>query len=287
VPEAGNQPFSPGAYGFRMVPAEPGLTLPHLARVDGDAVPVRMSWHHATALHDGREVGPDRVRLSYRRGGSLVVRREPAEVEFHLPQAPTPAAMVHPLGTMPLSVLAHWRGDITLHGGAFLHPRGAWGVCGDREAGKSTMLALLGQQAVPIVADDLLAIDDREVLAGPSCVDLRADVASRFPTAESLGMVGNRVRYRLATEPAPARVPLCGIFLLEWSDSGRTEVVPLATPERIALLHAQQYSTLFEDPGAERIMGLVDLPMLRFRRSRDWGLAAETAEALFAAAEAH
>ena len=280
---AGDQGF-PGAYGFRLAATEPGVDLPHLSPVGADAEVVQISSRHAVALHDARDVGPDRVVLSYRQGGAIVVRREPAEVELYLPQPLPPAALVHPIGTVPLSVLAHWRGSVTLHGGAFVHGGSAWAICGDREAGKSTMLAQLGELGLPIVADDLIVVDGADVLAGPRCVDLRPDVAHRFPSAESMGTVGSRERFRLVTAPSPPRVPLAGIFVLEWSVDGETEATPLELQERLALLHEQQYSTLFENPGAEGIMGLLDVPMLRFRRPRDWHRAAESADALVAAA---
>ncbi len=164
------------------------------------------------------------------------------------------AAIVHPIGTLPLSVLAHWRGDVTLHGGAFVRAGGAWGVCGDRSAGKSTTLALVAQRGVPIVADDLLVVQRGEALAGPRCVDLRGDAALRFPTARSLGRVGGRVRHRLPTVAAPARTPLRGLFLLEWSADGETELTQLGLEERVALLHQHQYSGLFERPHERGIM---------------------------------
>jgi hypothetical protein len=286
VVRAGNRHSSPGAYGFRLVSGEPDTVLPSLTDVRGDAQVVRVSWRQAAALQSAREIGADRVLLSYRRGGSLLVQREPAEVEFAVPHVMTPEMIVHPMATMPLSVFAHWRGDITLHGGAFVHGDGAWAVCGDRAAGKSTMLALLGERGVPIVADDLIAINAGNVVSGPRCVDLRSDVASRFPRARSLGRVGNRIRYRLDTAPSPERVPLRGIFLLEWGESTETEVAALPTADRIALLHAQRYSTLFGDANAGGVMELLDLPMLRFRRSRRWDRAGEALERLLAVADA-
>jgi hypothetical protein len=276
-----------GAYGFRLVPNDPEIVLPHLAAVDSDAPEVRLHWLHGTALGDARDVGPDRVRLAYRRGGSVTVRRDPPRAEFVLPH-PTPvAAMVHPIGTMPLSVLAHWRGDATLHGGAFLHAGVAWGICGERSAGKSTTLALVAERGLTIMADDLLAIQGRDALAGPRCVDLRADAAARFDSAVSLGMVGERVRYRLPTGPAPARAPLRGIFLLDWSSDGRTEVTPLTLKQRLALLHAHQYSTLFTQPNGGSLMELLDLPMLLVRRPRDWTGSDAAVERMLAAASAH
>lgn len=276
-----------GAYGFRLVPKDPEIVLPHLAAVDSDAPAVRLEWLNGTALDDRRDVGPDSVCLSYRHGGSVTVRRDPAEAVFVLPQRPPVAAMVHPLGTMPLSVLGHWRGDVTLHGGAFLHAGTAWGVCGERSAGKSTTLAMFAEREIPIVADDLLAIRDREALAGPRCVDLRADVAARFPAALSLGVVGERVRYRLPTGPVPARVPLGGIFLLDWSADGRTDITPLTLQERLALLHAHQYSNVFAQPNGRQLMELVDLPMLLVRRPRDWSGSDAAVDRMLAAASAH
>jgi hypothetical protein len=226
------------------------------------------------------------VCLSHRRAGSVTVRREPPEAVFVLPQALTPAAIVHPMGTFPLSVLAHWRGDVTLHGGAFLHAGGAWGVCGERSSGKSTTLALIAERGITIVADDLLAIQRLEALPGPRCVDLRADAASRFASARSLGRVGERLRYRLPTEAAPARVPLRGIFLLEWSAESAIELTLLTLQERVELLHRHQYSSLFR-PDGRRLMALLDLPMLRVRRPHGWDRAGDAIDRLLAAAEVH
>jgi hypothetical protein len=276
-----------GAYGFRLVPKDPEIALPHLAAVDSEAPEVRLEWVHGMSLKDTRDVGPDSVCIAYRHGGSVTVRRDPPEAVFVLPQRPPVAAMVHPLGTMPLSVLGHWRGDVTLHGGAILHDGVAWGVCGDRSAGKSTTLALFADRGTTVLADDLLAIRDGDALAGPRCVDLRGDVARRFPAAVSLGMVGERVRYRLPTGPAPARAPLSGIFLLDWSSDERTEITPLGLEERLALLHTHQYSNLFTRPNERKLMELVDVPMLRVRRPRDWGRANEAVDRMLAAASAH
>ena len=281
------QGVNSGAYGFRLVPKDPEITLPHLTDVDSDAAAVRLNWLHGTALHDVRDVGPDVVRVAYRRGGSVTVRRDPPEADFVFPQRPPVAAMVHPVGTMPLSVLAHWRGDVTLHGGAFVHAGAAWGICGDRSAGKSTTLALFADRGIAIVADDLLAIQGRDALAGPRCVDLRADVAARFPSAVSLGQVGERVRYRLPTSPAPARTPLGGIFLLDWSSDGRTEVTPLPLERRLALLHTHQYSDLFQEPNGRGLIELADLPMLLVRRPRSWEGSDTAIDQMLAAASAH
>lgn len=261
--------------------------MPDLPVVDSDAPLVHFRWERGSALEDAREVGPDMVRISHRRAGSITVRREPPEAVWVLPQPVPVAAMVHPAGTLPLSVLAHWRGDVTLHGGAFVRAGGAWGVCGDQNAGKSTTLALLASRGIPIVADDLLVIQRGDALAGPRCVDLRGDAADRFPAARSLGMVGARVRYRLPTATAPARTPLRGIIVLEWSSDGVTEVTPIELEERLALLHEHQYSGLFRRPPEHGIFDLLALPMLRLRRPRDWDRGNEAIDRILDATDAH
>jgi hypothetical protein len=284
MPDDRHHRSSSGAYGFRLVAAE---QLPDLTVVDRDAPLVHFRWVRGTAPEDAREVGPDTVRVSHRGAGSITVRREPPEAVFVLPQPVPVAAIVHPAGTLPLSVLAHWRGDVTLHGGAFVRAGGAWGVCGGRNAGKSTTLALLAARGIPIVADDLLVIQRGEALAGPRCVDLRGDAADRFPAARSLGVVGARVRYRLPTAAAPARTPVRGIIVLEWSADGGTEVTPLELEERLALLHQHQYSGLFRQPPGRGMVDLLALPMLRLRRPADWGRGDEAIDRVLAAADAH
>lgn len=282
MPQEGNHRTSYGAYGFRLVPTEPGVRLPHLPRAEEGAAAIEFSWRHATALHDAREVTPEHMRMSYQRGGSMVATRDPAAVVLDVPQPLPIAAIVHPVATLPLSVFARWHGHMTLHGGVFLNSGVAWAVCGDQTAGKSSALALLGRLGVPILCDDLVVIAGHDVLCGPRCVDLRPDVAARFPDAEPLGMVGSRERFRLPTAEAPPRAPLGGIVLLEWGSGPEIEAEPLGTQERLELLYKQQYSTMF-DPDERGVMRLLDTPMLRFRRPRDWDRAEEATARLLAA----
>jgi hypothetical protein len=282
VEGGGNHRTSSGAYGFRLVLPLSDGPLPDLGEVPEGAPEVQVTWSDAMALADRREVGPDRVVLAYNRLGSMVVTREPARVWFGVTQPVTVAAIVHPISTLPLSIFSRWAGRMTLHGGGFVHDGGAWAVCGEQTAGKSSALALLGARGVPILSDDLVVIDGPDVLAGPRCVDLRPDVAERFPGTEPLGRVGARDRFRMTTAPAPARVPLRGIFVLEWGET--VEVAPLPVPERLKLLHEQQYSTVFHEPDGRGIMALLDLPMWRFRRPRDWEQAEHSTDVLLDAA---
>lgn len=262
---------NPGAYGFGLVPTT-ALQLPDLPEQRSDATVVSVEWSCGAAVIDAYAVSEDRYLMANRRAGLLMVTREPATVVCALAQAITPEAFVHPILTLPLSFLAHWRGNATLHGGAFLHAGRAWVVTGEREAGKSTLLAQLAQRGVPIVADDLVVVDGHDVLAGPCCVDLRADTAARIPDARSIGVVGGRMRFRLRTPPSPVRVPLGGMCLLEWGD-GAPALEPLPVEQRLRVLHWQHYAAEIGPPAPAQNLALLERPIWRFRRRRDWARA--------------
>lgn len=259
------------------------MQFPHLPAAEDGAENIEFSWRHASALYDAREVSSEHMRMSYQRGGQMVATRDPASVVIEVPQPLSIAAIVHPIATLPLSVFARWHGHMTLHGGAFLNAGAAWAICGDQTAGKSSALAMLGSRGVPILSDDLVVIAGHEVLCGPRCVDLRPDVAARFANAESLGVVGSRERFRLPTAEAPPRAPLGGIVVLEWGSGTEIEATPLDLQDRLSLLYKQQYSTLFEQPDEQGVIRLLDTPMLRFRRPRDWDSAEEATDQLLAA----
>lgn len=230
---------------------------------------VAVTWRRASSVTTAGELGKDRIVLADRHGSALRMRREPADVVLDIPDAISARALVHPILAVPLSLLARWRGYVTLHAGAF-HANGAWGVLGDRTAGKSSMLAALAARGVPIVSDDLLVIHEGFALAGPRCVDLRPDVTERFPSADSLGVVGGRPRFRLSTPPAPARTPLRGFFVLEWTASRTPELAPIGMQDRLKLLYGQEYMGLVGAADPRKIVELVGLPAWRLRRPRDW-----------------
>lgn len=267
-----------GAYGFRLAYPEATEPPPNLLEVEAEAPLVTVTWRHATTVQDIEEVSDDRVVYGFRGRTTYYVERDPGAVRFDIPYVPPLGAFVHPLLTIGISVLARWRGDVTLHAGAFETDSGAWGFFGAREAGKSSILASLGARGYPVVADDLLALQDGFVWAGPSCVDLRPDTAARFDDAIYLGIVGGRPRWRLPTVAGGARVPLRGFFLLDWHDDPGIVLEPLSTQERLHWLYRQEYIRLvgFADPG--KMVPLVALPAWRLTRPRDWERTGETVD---------
>lgn len=260
-----------GAYGFRLDYADPGEHLNDLIELDDSAPLVSVGWRHASTIRDVEEVAENLVVYGARGGATFRVDRDPPSVLIDLPSPPPPHALVHPLLTVGISVHARWRGDVTLHAGAFETRSGAWGVMGEREAGKSSILAALAVRGLPIVADDLLAVDGMDVWAGPRCVDLRPDTAPRFRDARLMGVVGGRPRFRLSTPPGRARLPFGGFFVLGWHDDNRVVVEPMRPQERLQWLYQQEYIRLFGWPDPAKHLSLLTLPAWSVRRPADWG----------------
>ncbi len=275
-----------GAYGFRLVLPDVLAPLPDLVGISYEEPAVIVDVRLASAIRSEQEVDGGQVRLLTEKGTGIVVDRDPAHVEIVAPVPLSGEALVHPVLTVPLSVLARWRGDVTLHGGAFFHAGAAWGLIGERTAGKSSMLGVLGDRGIPIVTDDLLVIDDGWVRAGPQCVDLRPDVAQHIPAAKDLGVVGSRPRHRLSTPAAPARARLGGMFVLEWHDDPEPLVEPMPMDQKLKLLYKQESIALmgFAPPG--QVLELLGTPMWRFRRRKDWSQTERAVAGLLAAAEA-
>lgn len=267
-----------GAYGFRLSCPQAGDPLPNLIEVDPSSPLVTVTWRHATTVMNIEVVEEDRVAYGFRGATTYYVERDPRAIRFDIPYVPSPAALVHPLLTIGISVLARWRGDVTLHAGAFETPEGAWGVMGAREAGKSSILASIGERGYPVVADDLMAVQNGSVWAGPSSVDLRPDTVGRFTNAISMGIVGGRLRYRLSTGPSHAQVPLRGFFVLDWNHSSDIRVEPLSAQERLHWLYRQEYIRLvgYSDPA--KLLPLMALPGWRLTRPRDWAATEEAVE---------
>ena len=260
----------PGAYGFRIVASDSGVVLPGLVDVPADAAVAHVSWDVGPIPDDFVEIDDERVDLSVPDIVAIGVERASGRVTIRLPDAPTPEAIVHPMLTTPLAFLARWRGHACLHAGAILHEGEAVVVCGSQGAGKSTTLATLAARGMPVVTEDLVVLDGWHVLSGPHCVDLRGDAAERFPDARYLGTIGRRERFRLLTPPAPFRVPLRGVFLLDWSADGAAPTAqPLGLGERLALIHAYDYAGVLGIPRPATLLELAEVPMWRLSRPRD------------------
>lgn len=182
---------------------------------------------------------------------------------------PIPASdVVHPTLWPAASIFARWYGRETLHAGAFsLDGETAWGVLGERGAGKSSLLSALSLEGIEIVCDDLLVVDGDRCFAGPRSIDLRPEAAAALDVAHRVSVVRSTERRRLALEPCSGTYRLGGFVSLAWG--GAVSVSPLTPAEGFGLLVDHRRVAVL---GADfpYLLELAGLPALRFQRPREW-----------------
>ncbi len=265
-----------GAYGFRLrgVPSARALLVDaplHWPRLDLD---VRVA---PDPDPPGDRVDEQAAVLRLRSGGSVRIDRRAGRATFVLRERPRDVALVHPHLASVAAVAARWLGRETFHAGAFLAGGGVWGVLGDKEAGKSSLLALLALAGVSIVSDDVLVLDGATALAGPRSIDLRSGAAAQLHAGEPLGVIGGRERWRVALDPVAAELPMRGWVLLGWD--ARTVARPVVGSSRLVTLGAHRGARLYPpDPGA--LVQLSALPFIELRRPRRWDSARDAVQRL-------
>jgi len=233
------QPNGPlGAYGFEIE----GLREPelHLAPVEPSSPVLRIVHEPRGPTGPGRiepagtvRVEPETAELWMADGDRIVLDRDTLTARFVTRARFDDEVIVHPYLGLPASIASHWLGRQALHGGAFRLGGAAWALVGDREAGKSSILAWVLRRGHEAVSDDILILDGRDLFAGPRSIDLRQAPAERLG-GEHLGVVGSRDRWRLQPGTVPPRTPLAGVVHLEWSDD--VSVDPIPSAERLTAL---------------------------------------------------
>lgn len=164
---------------------------------------------------------------------SLRLRSDPPEICFVGSTELSRDALIHPYLAPAASVLAHWRGWITLHAGAFEAKGRAWILTADRNGGKSTTLAALSAMGYPVLADDLIVIRDGFALAGPRSLDLREQ--GQFRNAEDLGVLGERRRWRMRLPKVPSEMPVAGVIKLSWLDRANVRAISVEDRSEVML----------------------------------------------------
>jgi len=184
--------------------------------------------------------------------------------------------LVHPYLASTAGVAAHWHGQQSFHAGAVVVNGAAWGLLGERGAGKSSLLAQLALDGVPVLADDVLVVRRLSALAGPRCIDLREEPAAKLGVGEALGVVGRRSRWRMKIGPVSPEVPLAGLVRLAWGEPAVTAMPP---QERLtALLASRSLRVDLADP--DGLLELLTVPMHALSRPRDFGQLAGSAQQL-------
>lgn len=253
-----------------------GLKLPNVPGAAELLVPAPESWvdwrlsqrapleSDATAVET---VGPDDARVKLSGGGWVELDRRACSSTFLLGARPTDTELVHPYLAATAAVCARWRGWNCVHSGAVVVDGGAWGLLGDKQAGKSSTVAWLAlESAVDVLCDDVLVIDsDGRALAGPRCIDLREDAARHFGVGEALGVIGARERWRLRLGQSPPSVPFRGWVELAWGDG--VAIQPFGPTELLPAI-VRNFSVRLMPPDANALMDLAALPAWRLTRPR-------------------
>jgi hypothetical protein len=182
--------------------------------------------------------------------------------------------LAHPYLGPVATTFNRWAGREAFHGGAFVKADRVWAVLGPRTAGKSSLLAVLASQAVPVLADDILVTDQSGAFAGPRCVDLRHPIPGK---ALDTRPVRARTRLRLALPPIPGRLPLGGWLFLRWGDG--LMLTPVGAPELLARLAARRsWPQLPSDPAT--MLAIAAVPAWDLTRPRDWRALDDTCQLL-------
>jgi len=256
-----------------------GLALPDVPGAGELLVPAPESWGEwrltvrtppASAPPAGETVGPEHARVRLSGGGWVELDRAARSSTYLLETAPSDSELVHPHLAATAAICARWQGWSCIHSGAVVVDGGAWGLLGDKQAGKSSTVAWFAlESAAEVLCDDVLVIDaDGRALAGPRCIDLREDAARHFAVGEALGVVGARARWRMRLEQTRPAVPLRGWVELAWGDSLAIE--PLG-PAQLLPAIVRNFSVRLMPTDGEALMDLAALPAWRLTRPRSLG----------------
>ena len=231
------------------------------------------------------------VAKYYVRDGSLVTV-EPA------PGAADLDVRAYLMGNI-FAVLCHQRGLLPLHASAIATPRGAVAFLGESGAGKSSLVAFLGQQGHTVLADDICLIDpdaplDRRVLPVAPWLKLwRTTLNALGESSDGLPRTftdDDKYRYTMPQHAEPA--PLAELLILERA------VGPESHPhfERLSPVRAlHAVLELTYQSWLVRAIGQTEAHFLRcgralegvrvYRMRRPWGF--DSMDATLAALEAH
>jgi hypothetical protein len=254
-----------GAYGLRLENVERARPLLAPAAPSWPLLRIRRRIGVGGATHEW--VTQDAATLKLQNGGEISIDRTRGEATFILPHRVGTAEIVHPLLAPVAAIMAYWLDRQSFHAGAFVAYGKVWGIVGERGAGKSTTVARLALDGVPIVCDDMLILDGLQALVGPRSVDLRGGAAAKLGVGKHIGVVGARERWRLPVPQLPGELTLGGWIFLAWGD--RVQALPVRGSERLVRLAASRGARL-PPRNPDALLELAALPAWELTRPRRW-----------------
>jgi hypothetical protein len=264
-----------GAYGLRLEGLDAAARLLSGAEPSWPRLLVEARAEPMTEGPD--ELTPDHASFRLRTGGRVDVDRDEGRAVISTSRPLGALEIVHPYLAPIAAVMAYWLGRESFHGGAARFGDAAWGILGERDSGKSTLLAQLGRSGTDVISDDQLVVEDEVCFAGPRSIDLRRGAAERFEETDELGVVGARERWRVQLGPVPTQLRLGGWIYLEWGDE--LALVEVSGSQRLELLGRHRGLTIpSRDPS--RLLDLAALPSFVLRRPKEWSSLAPGADLL-------
>ena len=262
----------PGVYGMRLG----GLDFPPalMARVPDHAPELQVHVRHAGWHPGGGAEGTDLIG-----GGVLYLDEHVRSADFALDRTLTADELIHPWLAPAASAFALADGNLSLHGGVLAADGGAVAVVGDREAGKSSLVAAAAFAGVDVMTDDIVVVSRAgDVLAGPRCVDLRPSALEHFPASRTR-VARDGTRHRLELPQGCQEAPLRAVVVLGWGSEVSMRL--LSATERVAALLPHLASARVPR-SYEAVLRFAHLPVLVLLRPRDWGLVDHTVERVLA-----
>lgn len=201
-------------------------------------------------------------------GARLCVNADASRATFHATPRPDSVDLVHPWLAPAAARRSLALGRLTLHGGLVLCPEGAVAVVGDREAGKSTLMAHAALAGMDVMSDDIIVWDQGVVYAGPRCVDLRPGAAA-YVGPERLHMARGGTRHRLQLRPVSWDARLLGVVVLAWGDG--LECVRIGPGRRLAEMESH-LACASTSVARMALLSMAETPVWRLTRPYDFAL---------------
>lgn len=210
----------------------------------------------------------DRAIIPLIENGLLEVFREPAVASFTMPRTLSDDELLHPWLVPAAATVSAWHGRRVMHGGLVSNGTKAVAIVGDKEGGKSTLLAWLAFEAgLSVMCDDLVVLDGERVFAGPACIDLRPGSVPHLPEVVGSTLVRDGTRLRVPLPKTPPVAEFMGVIVLEWSEHTAMPGVPPG--ER--LTHVLPHALVEGIPsGVAGVLGFAQYRMWRLMRPKRW-----------------
>lgn len=269
-----------GVYGFRLEGLEPS---PHMVVTVSSHAPHLVI---ARSQNGWSQFGTPDVVQELLDDGHMAVFKSSDLYVFSLATHVSDDELLHPWIVPAICHRASELGRIVLHGGVLACDGLAIAVIGDREAGKSTLMASAararfaergnGAPAVEVLADDLVVLDGDTVYAGPRCLDLRPSSAPMFPDVQ-LHPSRNDSRFRVYLPQCSGHAKLAGFVMLSWGSDLSIQQIPVV--RRISLL-ADYMSVGRKRRDYDAVLELAAKPVWLLQRPKDPDLLGATLELL-------